>query len=214
MPDSPESHVSYVSHASPASPDVVLFDLFGVIARHQSAEGKGRIARAAGVAAPAFWDAYWARRQPYDQGVLTGPAYWRQVADTLATRFDEHRIAGLIEADVASWSAVDEVMVALVEELAAAGRRIALLSNIPDELAAYYEEHHAWLKHFSVRAFSCRIGHAKPDPGAYDWCLTALRTEPDRILFVDDREENIRAAETAGIRGHLFTTPERLRGAL
>ncbi|WP_309240363.1 HAD-IA family hydrolase [Actinomadura sp. J1-007] len=92
-----------------------------------------------------------------------------------------------------------------------AGRRIALLSNIPEELACRYEERHAWLGHFEVRAFSCRIGHAKPEPGAYRWCQEALGDRPDRILFVDDREENIRAAEAAGMRGHLFTTPDRLR---
>ncbi|GAA1890421.1 HAD family phosphatase [Streptomyces durmitorensis] len=193
---------------------VVLFDLFGVIARHQSTEGKDRLVRTAEVPAAAFWDAYWACRQPYDQGELTGPAYWRQVADSLDVRFDAHRIADLIDADIAGWSAVDEVMVALVEELAASGRRIALLSNIPEELATYYEEHHPWLKRFSLRAFSCRIGHAKPDLGAYEWCLNALRAAPDRVLFVDDRDENIRAAETVGIRGHRFTTPERLREAL
>ncbi|MEU6679085.1 HAD-IA family hydrolase [Streptomyces sp. NPDC046925] len=199
---------------SPASTDVVLFDLFGVIARHQSAEGKDRLVRTAEVPAPAFWDAYWARRQPYDQGELTGPAYWLQVADTLAVDFGERRIAELVEADVASWSAVDETMVALVEELAASGRRIALLSNIPEELASYYEAHHHWLKHFPLRAFSCRTGHAKPDPGAYQWCLHALNTDPQHVFFVDDREENIRAAQKTGIRGHLFTDPQRLKAVL
>jgi len=109
---------------------------------------------------------------------------------------------------------VDEVMVALVEGLAASGRRIALLSNIPEELATYYEAHHDWLGRFPLRAFSCRIGHAKPEPGAYQWCLNALNTAPDRVLFVDDREENIRAAEAMGIQGHLFTTPARLKEAL
>ncbi|MFH8484564.1 HAD family hydrolase [Streptomyces longisporoflavus] len=199
---------------SPVTTDVVLFDLFGVIARHQSTEGKDRLVRTAGVPAPEFRDAYWGQRRPYDQGELTGPAYWNRVADALAVRFDQRRIAELIAADVASWSAVDETMVALVEELAVSGRRIALLSNIPEELALYYEAHHPWLEHFSVRAFSCRMGHAKPDPGAYRWCLQALNADPNRALFVDDREENIHAAKETGIRAHLFTGPEQLRATL
>ncbi|MFD8544545.1 HAD family hydrolase [Streptomyces sp. NPDC059649] len=192
----------------------VLFDLFGVIAHHQSAEGRDRLVRTADVDDRAFWEAYWALRPPYDRGEVTGPGYWQRVADALGARFDSRRIADLIEADIASWSAVDDAMVAVVEELAASGRRIALLSNIPEELAAHYEAQHRWLRHFPVRAFSCRIGHAKPEPGAYRWCLNALREEPDRILFVDDRQENIRAAEATGIPGHLFTTPARLREAL
>ncbi|MGW2231989.1 HAD family hydrolase [Streptomyces formicae] len=193
---------------------MILFDMFGVIARHQSPDGKDRVAAIAGAPDTAFWDAYWGLRQPYDRGDVTGPAYWRRVADELGTDFDERRIAQLVEADIASWSAVDETMVALIEELAAAGRPIALLSNIPEELAAHYEERHSWLKRFQVRAFSCRIGHAKPEPGAYLWCLEALGAAPDDILFVDDREENIRAAEALGLRGHLFTSPAHLREAL
>ncbi|MGW1889222.1 HAD family hydrolase [Streptomyces sp. NPDC002004] len=192
----------------------VLFDLFGVIARHQSADGRTRLVGTAGVPAPDFWEAYWALRPPYDRGEVDGPGYWRQVADALGTRFDERRTAALVEADIASWSAVDPVMVALVEGLAAAGRPVALLSNIPEELAAHYEAHHPWLKRFRVCAFSCRTGHAKPEPDAYHGCVRALRTEPDRILFVDDREENVRGAEATGLHGHLFTTPARLEHAL
>ncbi|MFI5764006.1 HAD family hydrolase [Streptomyces sp. NPDC051563] len=192
----------------------VLFDMFGVIARHQSDEGKAHLVATAGVPAAPFWDAYWSLRPAYDRGDVAGPGYWRTVAEALATEFDARRTADLIRADVASWSAVDEEMVALVEELAASGRPIALLSNIPEELADHYERHHPWLGHFQVRAFSCRIGHAKPEPGAYRWSLQALGLEPDRVLFVDDRADNIEAARTLGLHGHVFTTAADLRKAL
>ncbi|HXA60262.1 MAG TPA: HAD family phosphatase [Streptosporangiaceae bacterium] len=192
----------------------VLFDLFGVIARHQSQAGKDRLTATAGVPAPTFWETYWALRPPYDRGEVTGPDYWHQAAHDLGTRFGDRQIADLIDADIASWNAVDHDMVALVEELAASSRPIALLSNIPEELAVHYEEHHLWLRHFQMRAFSCRIGHAKPEPGTYRWCHRVLGLEPDRILFVDDREENIQAAEATGMHGHLFTTPTRLKETL
>jgi putative hydrolase of the HAD superfamily len=106
-------------------------------------------------------------------------------------------------------------MVTLVGELAAAGRRLGLLSNIPPELAAHYEARHdSWLSGFEVRGFSCRIGHAKPEPGAYEWCLRALGTAPADVLFVDDREDNVAAARAAGLRGLLFTGAADLRAAL
>jgi putative hydrolase of the HAD superfamily len=194
--------------------DTVLFDLFGVIARHQSPEGRARLVATAGVPAPAFWDAYWSLRPPYDRGDLLAPDYWQAVAGALGTRFDPARTAALTEADIESWSGVDEEMVGLLGELAASGRPIALLSNIPEELAAHYERHHPWLGLFGVRAFSCRIGHAKPEPEAYAWCLRALGVEAGRVLFVDDREENVRAARELGIQGHVFTTQAALRRVL
>jgi putative hydrolase of the HAD superfamily len=194
--------------------DTVLFDLFGVIARQQSPSGQEMLVAAAGVSAPVFWETYWALRMPYDRGEVTGSGYWRQVAAALGTTFDDHQIACLVAADIASWSAVDDDMVALVEQTAASGRRIALLSNIPEELAVHYEEHHRWLKHFDVVAFSCRIGHAKPEPDAYLWCCRTLELAPGRILFVDDRAENIQAAEAIGMHAHLFIGPTRARQAI
>jgi putative hydrolase of the HAD superfamily len=194
--------------------DTVLFDLFGVIARQQSPSGRELLAATAGCSAPVFWEPYWALRVPYDRGEVTGSGYWRQVAAALGTTFDDHQIACLVAADIASWSAVDDDTVALVEQTAASGRRIALLSNIPEELAVHYEEHHRWLKHFDVIAFSCRIGHAKPEADAYLWCCRTLDLAPGRILFVDDRAENIQAAEAIGMHAHLFTGPTRARQAI
>ncbi|MGW7312162.1 HAD family hydrolase [Streptomyces sp. NPDC054854] len=191
----------------------LLFDLFGVIARHQSPEGRERLTKAAGVAPEPFWEAYWALRPDYDRGDVDGPGYWSRVAGALGTRFDAGTTARLVEEDVASWSLVDDRMVGLIGELASAGRRIALLSNIPEELAVHYERHQPWLARFEVRAFSCRIGHAKPEPEAYRWCLSALGAEPDGVLFVDDRQENVDAARALGMRGHLFTGADALLAA-
>ncbi|GAA2335231.1 HAD family phosphatase [Dactylosporangium salmoneum] len=187
-------------------PDAVLFDLFGVIARHQSPSGQRALAAIAEAPGDALWDAYWRLRPPYDLGQVAGAEYWRRVAAALGTAFDEDRVAALIAADIASWSAVDDDMVALVERTAAAGVRLALLSNIPEELAAHYEQHHGrWLRHFGLVAFSCRIGRAKPDAGAYLWCCRELGLSPDRVLFIDDRAENVHAAERLGLHTHLFT---------
>ncbi|MGI5243555.1 HAD family hydrolase [Dactylosporangium sp. CA-139066] len=187
-------------------PDVILFDLFGVIARNQSPTAARALAETAGAPPTEFHDAYWRLRAPYDLGRVTGAEYWQRVAAALGTTFADDRIAALITADVASWHAVDDDMVALVEQSAAAGVRLALLSNIPEELAAHYERHHGrWLRHFELVTFSCRIGLAKPDAGAYLWCCRELGLAPGRVLFIDDRSENVHAAERAGLHAHLFT---------
>jgi putative hydrolase of the HAD superfamily len=145
---------------------------------------------------------------------VTGSEYWRQVATTLGTTFDDEQIARLITADIASWSRIDDDMVAVVEQAAASRRQLALVSNIPEELAVHYETHHRWLRHFGVVVFSCRIGHAKPEPDAYRWRCRALDVAPGRILFIDDRLENIHAAEAIGMHTHLFNGPAQARQAI
>jgi putative hydrolase of the HAD superfamily len=192
----------------------VLFDLFGVIARQQSPAGRAQIEHTSSLGGSGFWESYWSLRPSYDQGRCSANEYWRSVARELARPVTDEDVARLVEADVQSWSEVDEDMVALVHELAANGTRLGLLSNIPEELALHYERHQAWLAEFSVVAMSCRIGYAKPEAEAYHWCARALAVEPSEILFVDDRADNVAAARRTGMKGHLFGTPEGLRSAL
>jgi putative hydrolase of the HAD superfamily len=175
---------------------IVLFDMFGVIARDQSPEVMATMSTS-----PSFWEAYWAHRPAYDRGDVTATEYWELVGHP-----------PLVEADVASWSRVDDEMVALLGSLHAAGRRIALLSNIPEDHARNFERTYPWLDLFEVRGFSCRIGAAKPEPAAFEWCRDALGG--GEILFVDDRLENVRAAERVGMRGHHFTGIDGLRAVL
>ncbi|MFI9064336.1 HAD family hydrolase [Streptomyces sp. NPDC053429] len=192
----------------------VLFDLFGVIARVQSAESQAVLVRTAGADPDRFWEAYWSQRAPYDRGEVTGPGYWHKVSAQLGIPLDAHLTADLIAADLDSWSEIDPHAVELLGLLADRGFVLGLLSNIPEELAARYEVTQPWLERFAVRGLSCRIGSAKPEPAAYQWCVRALDLPPEEILFVDDRADNVRAACELGLRGHLFTSPEELRAAL
>ena len=51
---------------------------------------------------------------------------------------------------------------------------------------------------------SYRLGKCKRDGSIFDEVLSALQVDPDRIIFVDDKDENIRLAERSGIRGILY----------
>jgi putative hydrolase of the HAD superfamily len=190
------------------APTAVVFDLFGVIACAQSPTGRAEVLAAAGVPsgrAEEFWRAYWVLRPSYDRGGLSGSDYWRSVAGAVDTTFTRERVAELIAADCGSWRAVDPRMLDLLDVLARSGLTLGLLSNIPPELADEFLQRHAWLGRFAVLGFSCRIGHVKPEPAAFDWCIRTLGVEPATILFVDDREENVRAARACGMQSHLFT---------
>jgi putative hydrolase of the HAD superfamily len=195
----------------------VVFDLFGVIACAQSMSGRAEILAATGVPAgraEEFWRAYWELRPSYDRGRLSAPDYWAAVAGAVDTTLTRARIAELIAADCGSWRAVDPRMVDLLDVLGRSGLTLGLLSNIPPELADEFLQRHAWLDRFAFLGFSCRIGHVKPEPAAFDWCVRTLGVEPPRVLLVDDREENVRAARACGMQGHLFTDAATLARSL
>lgn len=195
-------------------PRAVVFDLYGVIARVQTAAARRRIEQAAGVAGERFWSAYWDCRGPYDAG-QDSAAYWAAVAARLGVRFSPGVVAALVERDLDSWSEVDEAMVGLVGELAAEGRTLGLLSNIVGELADRFEaRHRGLLRHFRAVTFSCRVGVAKPDRRVYEICAERLGVLPGDVLFIDDNAEYVRGAEDAGMTAVRFTSAAQVRELL
>ena len=188
---------------------IVLFDLFGVIARHQRPGALERMAARCNADADAFTTAYWTHRPPYDAGRRTASAYWTDVLRALSRSADTDTIEELRLTDIDSWSRVDESMVTYVRGLR--GRaRVALLSNIPADHADAFLAAQPWLHDLDHVAFSGRIGAAKPDPAAFQYSVVALRSAPADFLFVDDREENVRAARAVGLNGHVFDSQDEL----
>jgi putative hydrolase of the HAD superfamily len=48
------------------------------------------------------------------------------------------------------------------------------------------------------------IGAVKPSPAAYEIALQRLEAAPERVVFIDDKPENVEAARAAGM--HAFVT--------
>jgi putative hydrolase of the HAD superfamily len=100
-----------------------------------------------------------------------------------------------------------------VTELAEADLQLVLLSNAPVELARRIDDQE-WATLFRHRFFSADLRRAKPDPEAFRMMCQRLGAEPDDLLFVDDRDENIAAAKALGIRSLRFSDAGRLREEL
>ncbi|MEY9844594.1 HAD-IA family hydrolase [Streptacidiphilus sp. MAP5-3] len=192
---------------------IVLFDLFGVIACHQRPGALERMAARCGAPAEAFAGAYWAGRPPYDAGQQSAHAYWTGVLRRLSLSVDASTVEWLRLADIDSWSRVDDRMVAYVQSLRNRAE-VALLSNIPADHADVFLGAQPWLRSLDHVALSGKIKAAKPDPAAFHSCVAAMRAAPADFLFVDDREENVRAAETLGMNGHVFTRLDDLAAAV
>ena len=91
--------------------------------------------------------------------------------------------------------------------------RIALLSNatsrLLDDLARL-----GLLALFDQVINSSAVGAPKPNARIFTVALEALGVQASDTFFTDDHAENVRAAESLGIVGHVFSTPEALREAL
>jgi putative hydrolase of the HAD superfamily len=191
----------------------VMFDYGGVISHPPSAGDLALMSGVAGVSVPAFLAEYWGGRRAYDLAELDAKGYWQQVGTGLDRDFGGAEISELIRLDSASWLRLQAGTVALIEDLAAAGHPLALLSNAPHELAAEIGGLPV-VAHFGHLIFSCELKLAKPDPRCYGQALARLGAGPDEVIFIDDRPENVAAAAEMGLSSVHFTSADETRAAV
>ncbi|MFN8621718.1 MAG: HAD family phosphatase [Chloroflexota bacterium] len=104
--------------------------------------------------------------------------------------------------------------VAILRELRDAGVRILALTNWSAETFPVARERFDFLGWFEGIVVSGEEGVAKPDPAIFELLLERYGVDARTALFVDDRAENVAAAEALGMGGVVFTSPGALRTAL
>ena len=187
----------------------VIFDYGNVLCYPQQSADIESMAEVCGLSAARFREFYWKFRADYDRGDLNGNSYWTAVAGEQGIALSRDQIASLIALDTASWARESEDALRWTQQLHAAGFPLALLSNMPQDLARTLSAQGRWTRFFQHRVFSCDVRRNKPNPMIYQVCLDALQLAPPDVLFVDDIASNVEAASRLGIHGLRFDTIEQ-----
>jgi putative hydrolase of the HAD superfamily len=103
----------------------------------------------------------------------------------------------------------------ILEELAISGNYfLGSLNNESRETNDYRFRTYGLRDLFEVALSSCYLGLRKPDAAIYRRAIDILGRPAERILFIDDREENAAAARAAGMKAIRFTGADDLRREL
>jgi putative hydrolase of the HAD superfamily len=182
----------------------IIFDYGNVLCLPQQRSDLDAMAVVLGVEPEAFDAIYWRYRLPYDRSDLDRESYWKQVARDAEREISSAQLDSLVTLDNQSWTHPDLVMTQWAESLRSDGMRTAILSNMPLPLREYLANC-PWLPKVDHSTYSCDVRMTKPDPRIYQYCLEGLGVEAKEAVFLDDREENVMAARSLGIRSILFT---------
>jgi putative hydrolase of the HAD superfamily len=183
-----------------------IFDYGGVLAHHQTDADQARLAAIAGIPKPIFTELYWSTRPDYDKGLISGTKYWETIAEHGGGAVTPDTIGALASFDNVSWMHFDDFMWGWIDRLRAAGKRVAMLSNMPRELGEALRTSTDKLNRFDAVTLSYEVHAIKPEPAIYHHCLQHLGTSPEETLFLDDRLANVQGAEAVGIHGIHFTS--------
>jgi putative hydrolase of the HAD superfamily len=100
----------------------------------------------------------------------------------------------------------------IVRELAASKScMLATLNNEARETNDYRFATFELRRYFKVALSSCYVGLRKPEPAMYRRALDIFGAPPARMLFIDDREENVAAAADSGMQAIRFDGEDPLR---
>lgn len=104
--------------------------------------------------------------------------------------------------------------VRIVEDLAAAGVPLYVLSNMPVSTFEYLVKQHAFFGHFKELVISGAILMIKPEPAIYKHLVEKTGIVPSESVFIDDLLKNIIAARESGLHAIQFTDASAVRAAL
>jgi putative hydrolase of the HAD superfamily len=92
--------------------------------------------------------------------------------------------------------------------------RMSTLNNESRELNEFRIRHFGLCGLFDVFFSSCWLGVRKPTREIYERVLGMTQAEPERTVFVDDREQNLAPARSLGMKTIQFTSADRLAQSL
>jgi putative hydrolase of the HAD superfamily len=103
----------------------------------------------------------------------------------------------------------------ILKELAASGNyMLGCLNNEAREPNEHRFSKFNLRQYFDVGLSSCYVGLRKPKAPIYRRALDILGSPAQRILFIDDRQENVAAAAAAGMKTIRFNGADTLRQEL
>jgi epoxide hydrolase-like predicted phosphatase len=173
----------------------IVFDLGGVVVAHNAESFKEKLGDFFSFVfgpdmkcVPMFW-------QDYDRGVLTIDETAAEVAklrNCTAETAKEHMLYAIsLQEEV-------EPTAKLIKELKAKGYKIYALSNMSKEYIEFLRKLPVF-ECFDAQVISSEVGLGKPDRKFYEHLLTHCELNPAETIFIDDRKDNVEAAEELGI---------------
>jgi putative hydrolase of the HAD superfamily len=193
--------------------DVILFDIGGVLLTNSWDKRERAAAMEHFHLDPAAFEAR--HTAPYDaweRGVLPMKAYLDAAVFYEPRSFTHDDFFAFI---LSLSKLQPDGALGILGEIAASDKyMLGALNNEARETNAYRLEHFGLRKYFQAALSSCYLGLRKPEPAIYRRALDILGRPPERILFIDDRVENVAGAARAGLKAIRFEGAEGLRREL
>ncbi|WP_167546831.1 HAD family hydrolase [Stieleria maiorica] len=197
--------------------EFVYFDLGNVLVSFDPEIACRNFAELAGVSADRAREVIYESglQDRYESGEITSRSFTQTLREVLQLDADRLPQDQVLDAISDMFTPIDS-MVPVVEFARRSAGRVGVLSNT-------CPAHWRWVRKqpwpvsqidYDVRILSCEVMSMKPDGKIYEAAEKAARVRPDRILFIDDKPENVEAAAQRGWRAEQCLGGEQAKAVI
>ncbi|AFL87317.1 haloacid dehalogenase superfamily protein, subfamily IA, variant 3 with third motif having DD or ED [Terriglobus roseus DSM 18391] len=148
----------------------------------------------------------------WERGLIDADEFFRRTVFFKPRAFSQADVWGAVEQQQ---RLLEAGALGILQALHARGNvRQAALNNESRELNEYRLNRFSLRKYFQFCICSGYVHEMKPAPGIYRSAFEIGGDVPGEALFIDDKAENIEAANAAGLIGLHFVSPAELREEL
>lgn len=148
--------------------------------------------------------------QDFQKGLISEDAFWAKVCGALDK--PTPGITSLWSSAFRSVYSPRTDVFSVVSSLHNNGYRTTLLSNTEVPAMRFFYE--LQYDMFDVLVFSCAEGTMKPERKIYEITIERLGSTPEQTIFIDDKQEFIKAAKQIKINTILFKNIEQVKTEL
>jgi putative hydrolase of the HAD superfamily len=193
--------------------DVILFDVGGVLLTNGWDHGERAAAVAHfGIDGTEFERLHASAYDAWERGAIDCNEYMQRCVFTERRCFTQVEFYEFL---LSGSKLLKDGALGILSEISASKKYVVgALNNEAREPNGFRFEKFGLSKYFVLRMSSCYLGLRKPEAAIYRRALDILDRPAERVLFIDDREENIAAAEAVGMKAVQFLGAESLRDQL
>lgn len=193
--------------------DFVYFDLGNVLVNFSHRRAAEQMAAVAGIEPDQVWQFVFEGdvQRALETGRIDSAEFCRRFAEICTAPFDPQALVHA--ASDIFW--LNRPIVPLVSQLAATGVGLGILSNTCEAHWTHVVRRFPWITQlFPHLVLSYAVGAMKPERDIYRQAIELTGTRPERILFVDDRPDNVAGAQAAGLDAHVFVSVPQVQQLL
>lgn len=138
----------------------------------------------------------------YEEGKITPEDFFSRVKETLELKIDYNTFMPIWN-EIFFEAPLNKKMQAFLRKIKPRYKLI-MLSNLNKTHFEFLNKKMDIFKEFDSLILSYEVGFRKPAPQIYNAALESVKTVPEKVFYIDDRKDLVKAASMLGIKGIVF----------